>query len=94
MMKKEVQTPEERRRSLQERIAEQERITAEQERITEEIRLLSSNWLCRVCHKASMTQVLCRRYGGSICMKHCKECEYHQPMFWHCLYRAQGGDKE
>ena len=85
--KKKWQPPEKYLQALQER-------RAEQQRISEEIKQLSSNLYCRVCNKASTAQVICRKYGGAICMKHCADCEYHQPMFWHCLYRAKGADKK
>ena len=46
-----------------------------------------NNWNCSICGRPSMTQVICRKAGGAICMKHCSDCEYYSEMFQHCLYR-------
>lgn len=45
-----------------------------------------SNFLCSICHKGSFTQVVCRKHGGTICMKHCNDCGHFSGMFQHCLY--------
>ena len=43
--------------------------------------------LCPVCHHRNMAGVVCRKYRGAVCMKHCTGCKYHQPMFHQCLFR-------
>ena len=43
--------------------------------------------LCPVCHHRHMVGVVCRKWRGSVCEKHCMECEHYQPMFQHCLFR-------
>ena len=46
-----------------------------------------SNWHCAICGRPATTQVICRKAGGNICMKHCNGCAHYEPHFGHCLYR-------
>lgn len=34
-----------------------------------------------------MTGALCRKHKGNVCARHCRECEYFEPRFFHCLFR-------
>ena len=54
---------------------------------------MSDNLNCRVCGRRFMTGFICRRYKGSICERHCQECQYFQRQFWQCLYRDNEGDE-
>lgn len=57
------------------------------ELLNEELRTKYNNWRCPVCQKHALSQVACRKAGGSICQSHCRECGYHSQDFGHCLYR-------
>lgn len=59
----------------------------EQEQRNRELSTKYADNVCRICGRRFMTGVVCRKWGGSACMKHCQECEHHAPMFGHCLYR-------
>lgn len=58
-----------------------------QELLSRELLEKYSNWTCSICHKSAWTQVVCRKHGGSVCMKHCMECEHYSKSFQNCLYR-------
>lgn len=64
-----------------------EREQMRKRRYMEEFRTIYADNLCPVCHHRHMTGVVCRRHRGSICEKHCIECEYHKSDFWRCTYR-------
>ena len=42
--------------------------------------------LCPVCHHRHMVGMVCRKHRGSVCERHCQECEHHEPRFGHCLF--------
>ena len=64
-----------------------EREQMRKRRYMEEFRTIYADNLCPVCHHRHMTGVVCRRHRGSVCERHCLECEYHQPAFWRCKYK-------
>ena len=66
----------------------QETAKKQREELNRDLATKCSNWSCSICGRPSMTQVFCRKAGGSICMKHCNQCGYLSKMFWHCLYRV------
>ena len=69
--------------------AAQEIARKQQDLLNRELRTKYSNWHCALCGRPAMTQAVCRKAGGNVCMSHCHTCEYHQEMFGHCLYREQ-----
>ena len=64
-----------------------EREQMRKHRYMEEFGTIYADNLCPLCHHCHMTGVVCRRYRGNVCEKHCLECEYHQPVFWRCNYK-------
>lgn len=46
-----------------------------------------SDNLCPVCRHRHMTGAVCRKHKGSVCEKHCMECQHHEPRFGNCLYK-------
>lgn len=56
-------------------------------RLNAETLEMSGNSNCRICGHRFMTGFICRLHKGSICEKHCLECQYFQRQFWQCLYR-------
>lgn len=83
MKKKNAPTEEQEARMRAAReITDKERSLLEQRLTTD-----YDNWRCKICNHHAMTQVVCRKARGSICMSHCKTCEHFSPIFWHCLYR-------
>ena len=56
-------------------------------RYDREFRTIYDSNLCPICHHRHMVGVVCRWHRGSVCAKHCAECQYHEPRFYHCLYR-------
>ena len=64
-----------------------EREQMRKRRYMEEFRTIYNDNLCPVCHHRHMTGVVCHRYRGSVCEKHCLTCEYHVPIYWKCTYR-------
>ena len=64
-----------------------EREQMRKRRYTEEFRTIYDDNLCPICHHRHMTGVVCRRHRGSVCEKHCLECEYHKSDFWRCSYK-------
>lgn len=58
-----------------------------QRRYDREFRTIYDSNLCPICHHRHMVGVVCRWHRGSVCEKHCAECQYHEPRFYHCLYR-------
>ena len=64
-----------------------EREQMRKRRYMEEFRTIYADNLCPVCHHRHMTGVVCRRHRGSVCERHCLECEYHQSVFWRCSYK-------
>lgn len=64
-----------------------EREQMRKRRHMEEFRTIYDDNICPVCHHRHMAGVVCRRHRGSVCEKHCLECEYHQPVFGQCSYK-------
>jgi len=64
-----------------------ERDQMRKRRYMEEFRTIYADNLCPVCQHRHMTGVVCRLYRGSVCERHCLECEYHQSVFWRCSYK-------
>lgn len=58
-----------------------------EERLTKEFSSIYSNQTCPICKGRNMSGVVCRKYRGTVCMKHCRDCEHFEPMFWHCVYK-------
>lgn len=59
----------------------------QQEILDREISTKYNSLYCAICGRLSMTQVICRKADGNICMKHCGECRYYSEQFQHCRYR-------
>lgn len=64
-----------------------EREQMRKRRFLHEMRTIYADNLCPVCQHRHMTGVVCRRHRGSVCEKHCLECEYHKSDFWRCTYK-------
>lgn len=58
-----------------------------QRRYDREFRTIYDSNLCPICHHRHMVGVVCRWHRGSVCEKHCAECQYHELRFYRCLYR-------
>lgn len=43
---------------------------------------------CRICGSIYMAGSICRRAGGTVCMKHCMSCEFYRPILQHCIYKG------
>ena len=65
----------------------QHREKMRQKRYRIEFDTIYNDNLCPICHFRHMVGVVCRKHRGSVCEKHCAECEHFEPNFWHCLYR-------
>lgn len=57
------------------------------DRYNREFVTIYSDNLCPVCHHRHVVGAVCRKWRGSVCEKHCMECEHYQPTFQHCLFR-------
>lgn len=49
-------------------------------------RPIHNNVVCPVCGKHILCAADCMRYRAVIHLNHCEQCEYFQPMFWHCTF--------
>ena len=58
-----------------------------QDRYNREFVTIYNDNLCPVCHHRHMVGAVCRKWRGSVCEKHCMECEHHEPRFGHCLFK-------
>ena len=83
MMKRHEPTWEERVRAALLRNREQMR----KARHTREFSSIYKEETCPICGRRNMSGVICRMKRGTVCMKHCKECEHFAPMLWQCTYR-------
>ena len=61
-----------------------------QERYNREMSTLYSNIRCPICGSMFMTGFICRKHRAAICERHCADCEYFLPQFYHCMYREEG----
>lgn len=59
----------------------------QKKRHAEEFKTIYDGNLCPICHHRHMVGVVCRKWRGTVCEKHCEECEHHELRFWHCLFR-------
>lgn len=75
-------TEKDRIRSILKRQREQMR----QARMDRESETVYKDNVCPVCRHRHMTGVICRKWRGNICMKHCFDCEHYEQIFGHCLY--------
>ena len=66
-----------------------EREQMRKRRYMEEFRTIYADNLCPVCQHRHMTGIVCRRHRGSVCERHCIECEYHKSDFWRCTYKEK-----
>ena len=66
-------------------LRDRERIREERQK--REFASIYSKAVCPICKGRSMSGIVCRMRRGTVCMKHCIECEHFAPIFWHCTYR-------
>lgn len=53
------------------------------------------NKRCPICdqpHDKTISTVSCRRFEGTVCMRHCASCKYLSD--WHCTYRFENDRKK
>jgi hypothetical protein len=51
------------------------------------------NMICILCNKEMKGSVICGKHGKTICLNHCRQCEYFVPWNWHCKYRSMNEEK-
>lgn len=66
-----------------------QRVHMRQERYAREFSTIYNDNLCPICHHRHMAGVICRKHRGSVCMRHCMECEHHEQHFGKCMYREK-----
>lgn len=67
-------------------ILKHQREQIRQARMDKESGTVYKDNVCPICRHRHMTGVVCRRWRGNVCMKHCFECEHYEKIFGHCLY--------
>lgn len=64
-----------------------QRVEMREARHDREMRTVFNSHVCPICGHGHMVDIICRKYRGSVCEKHCHTCEHHEPQFCHCLYQ-------